>query len=478
MRKRTPSAAASDDGPNDWRGEPITTVKVFVAMPGSDFGKNATYDTPELVRDNLLIPVCERVAMLLRLEPRRVELKIERDKTKGGDIYQSMYREACEADVYIADLTGSNPNVYLELGVRWAFRESVTVPIVQDPADLRFNVSKARVQVYTPKTIQLAVRSIAQTIVTGLTEHAPDSPILSCTDLVWMTRREREQLETEIQAVRRSEVKSLLERARRAGSLAEKIAALQQASEKAPTSSDVALHLGVAYREASDYAASEKLLLRAVDLDPTDPVAHRELGVTLGKAGKYGAAIEYLRAALRMNGEDAETHSNLGGALRRAAESHPDGWSVRDLKESYACYQNALRLNRFDLYAALNVGRTGLILSRWDEAYREAARRIFRQQIHLASYVVSLEPDNAWRWLDLADCYLFTGELAVAEENVRSALDRVQADRRQDTIASYLRPLHVCLQLEVLDSATSEFVRKLISLVSNPSSRGKRKSTR
>ena len=219
-----------------------------------------------------------------------------------------MYREAVGADVYIADLNGSNPNVYLELGVRWAFRESVTVPIVQNPDDLRFNVSKARVHVYTPEAIPKAVNTIAQTIVTGILEYTPDSPILRSPDLVWMTRRGRDELEHQVQAVRRSEVKSLLDQAKRVDNLADAIALYKQAVEVAPTSSLAARSLGVAFRRASDYAASEDLLRRAVELDPTDPVARRELGVTLGKAGKNSEAIEFLRAAIRLNPYRPETH--------------------------------------------------------------------------------------------------------------------------------------------------------------------------
>lgn len=439
----------------------IKAVRVFVAMPGSDFGSNAFYDTPELVRDNLLIPVCEKVALLLQLQPSCVELKIEKDKTEGGDIYQSMYREAAEADVYIADLTGSNPNVYLELGVRWAFRESVTIPIVQNAEDLRFNVNKSRVQVYTPKTIQKAVNDIANSIVRGLSEDTLDSPILSCTDLVWMKRQERDELETLVRGARNSEVKALIAKAKNIDNLSDVITLLKRAVEIAPTSPLAARSLGTIYRRISDYKASEEMLRRAIENDPTDSISYRELGVTLGKEGKNNEAIDYLRAAIRMNGEDTEAHNNLGGALRRAAETHPDGWSVRDLKESFSCYQNALRLNPFDIYAALNVARTGMILTRWDETYSELARRMFQQQIHLAQYVVSLEPDNAWRLLDLADCYLFTGEFEEAKEKLRSALERIQPEARQDTITSYLKPLMVLLNLDVVGPMTSEFIRHL-----------------
>lgn len=49
------------------------------------------------------------------------------DEYRPGNIHQSMFEEALRAPVYIADLTGLNANVYLELGVRWAVRDNVTV---------------------------------------------------------------------------------------------------------------------------------------------------------------------------------------------------------------------------------------------------------------------------------------------------------------------------------------------------------------
>lgn len=444
----------------------IESIKVFVAMPGTDFGKNAFYDTPEEVHDNLLVPVCEKVASMLHIDPSIVKLKIEKDKTKGGDIYKSMYREAVEADVYIADLTGANPNVYLELGVRWAFRESVTIPIVQNQSDLRFNVSKARVLQYTPKTIQKDVKNIAETIVNGLKEKHPDSPILSSTDLVWMSRREREELERQVQAARGSEVEELLARAKGLRDLSEKIAILKTVLAKVPTSYQAAQRLGVAYREFGDYAASEGALIHALEINPTDPVTQRELGVTLSKAGRYNEAIEYLRTAGRLNDKDAEVFNNLGGALRRAAESsEPDGWNIRHLKEAYNCYENALRINKFDIYAALNIARTGLILSCWEEGYLESAKCIFEQQIYLAHYITSLEPDNVWRWLDLADCYLFTGNFEQAEAKIHSALERVQPDAHQDIMKSYTGPFKILLSLDVLDSKTREFVEILLGRI-------------
>jgi hypothetical protein len=79
-------------------------------MPGTDMGANATYKNPESVKANLLQPVVEKVKERLG---REVKLFIEKEKRQTGVIHESMFAEARDADVYIADLTGANPNVYL-----------------------------------------------------------------------------------------------------------------------------------------------------------------------------------------------------------------------------------------------------------------------------------------------------------------------------------------------------------------------------
>ncbi|MBY8851395.1 hypothetical protein K7G98_24875, partial [Saccharothrix sp. MB29] len=80
---------------------------------------------------------------------REVDVVIEKDKDTVGLIHSSMFTEAMQAEVYIADLTGANANVYLELGVRWALRDHMTVPVCQNVAhDVKFNVAAIRVIPY------------------------------------------------------------------------------------------------------------------------------------------------------------------------------------------------------------------------------------------------------------------------------------------------------------------------------------------
>ncbi len=102
---------------------------IFVAMPVSDMGLHATWIDTAAIKHHLYDPVAEQVAAALGAE---VDLRIEKDKISQGAIHRSMFNEALQAPVYIADLTGANANVYLELGVRWALRDHVTVLVCQN----------------------------------------------------------------------------------------------------------------------------------------------------------------------------------------------------------------------------------------------------------------------------------------------------------------------------------------------------------
>jgi pimeloyl-ACP methyl ester carboxylesterase len=149
-------------------------LRIFVAMPGTDMGPNASYRKPESVKANLLQPVVEKLQSRLK---RPVELIIEKEKRVAGVIHESMFSEARDADVYIADLTGANPNVYLELGVRWALRDHTTVLIAQSTEDLRFNVAASRAILYCPDHIIQATDDIVEAIEKGLNNQKPDGPV-------------------------------------------------------------------------------------------------------------------------------------------------------------------------------------------------------------------------------------------------------------------------------------------------------------
>ncbi len=68
-------------------------------------------------------------------------------ETFTGDIMDWVKKRIREADLVIADLTGANPNVYLEVGYAWAC-DKPTLLLIQDPAELKFDVKGERCLVY------------------------------------------------------------------------------------------------------------------------------------------------------------------------------------------------------------------------------------------------------------------------------------------------------------------------------------------
>src|SRR5690242_19039138 len=91
------------------------TLRLFVAMPGKSMGEYAKWKDPEQIKAKFY-RIIERE---LKDSGYDAHLFIEMDKDTLGPVHPSMYNEASIADVYIADLTGNNPNVYFELAVRW-----------------------------------------------------------------------------------------------------------------------------------------------------------------------------------------------------------------------------------------------------------------------------------------------------------------------------------------------------------------------
>ncbi|MDX2154187.1 MAG: hypothetical protein SFV54_25830 [Bryobacteraceae bacterium] len=68
--------------------------------------------------------------------------------TFTGDILDWMKRRIAAARLVIADLTGANPNVYLEVGYAWGLGKP-TVLTVRDTGDLKFDVRGQRCLTYS-----------------------------------------------------------------------------------------------------------------------------------------------------------------------------------------------------------------------------------------------------------------------------------------------------------------------------------------
>lgn len=432
-------------------------------MPGTTMGNKATYKNPESVKKNLLVPIVEKLKS--RLNRQDIQLVIEKEKLQSGAIHKSMFSEAETSDVYIADLTGSNPNVYLELGVRWAVRDNVTIMIAQSVDDLKFNVGANRAFIYSPENIIQAIDDIATAVETGLKTQTCDSIVRVNSDLVTISKSEIENLENEIDRLKKARGEDLINAAKATDVLSEKLLKLQQAADANPASAEAFLELGKAYRDASKYDKAVESLISAHRLKPVDAIINRELGVTYSKQNKLELAINFLREAVRLNPGDKEAWSNLGGALRRwGMIDAPASFHQKYLEEARDSYSQALKIDKFDLYAGLNIARLNLLLSKWDRQLFQLAQEQFRKQIHLCRYEVDQSPHDYWRLFDLADALLFSGEPEQESSLLYDkAVELIPSEERKDKLNSVVGPFENYLAANVLDDPLKTNIERVIA---------------
>ncbi|ADB41549.1 tetratricopeptide repeat protein [Spirosoma linguale] len=437
------------------------SLKVFVAMPGTSMGNTAKYSNPESVRKNLLTPVIDRLKNRLNIQD--IELIIEKEKLDSAPIHQSMFREAQTADVYIADLTGANPNVYLELGVRWALCDGVTIMIAQSVDDLKFNVFANRAFIYSPENLIEITDKIATAIENGLKNNICDSIVRLNNDTITISRLEIKALNDEINRLKKARGEDLINAAKATDNINEKLTKLIEAIEANPASAEAFLELGKTYRDASQYDKAIKTLRDAHKLRPTDSIINRELGVTYSKQKKLDDAIYYLKEAVRLSPNDAEAWSNLGGALRKLGMIEaPNSFNQKNLEEARDSYVEAHKINRYDLYSGLNIARLNILLSKWDKTLLTQAQEQFKKQVLLCRFAVQEDSNDYWRLFDLADTLFLSGEYGEAYQVYDKAISLIPKEERKDKLSSVIDPFQNYLSASVFSGVYIDEIQKII----------------
>lgn len=439
------------------------SLRIFVAMPVKTMGDDAPWDDVKEIRQKLLSPAADEIGKRLDCD---VKLVIEDEKKASGHIPSSMFAEASDADVYIADLTGFSANVFLELGVRWAVKDSVTILIAQDTSNLKFNVAYNRAVEYGPRPTQLenAISDIAEYAVSGLTnKHICDSPVRSGNDLLTVSRVELESLKSELASLQSRQGEDLVQAAKNTEDKARKIELLQQAVLVNPVNFGAHLELGELLREARQYEASEHELKIATRLAPTSALAWRELGTTQSKLHRLSDASESLGFSLDLEPDYSETWRVLGGFRRRLSrglDGFIEDW--QELLKSREAYEHASELEPNDSYSLFNLWLISLILAIHDKAATEPIIEKFEALELLCKYAVIQKPKDPWKRFDLSATLAILENEQDAVTEVEAAL-RVADDLNQISyVDSAIPPLRDLIQVMEKDSPRVHAVMAVI----------------
>lgn len=122
----------------------------FVIMP---FGGGEEYEGGKKESDYVFHEVIKPAVIkaMGQGDENNVRILREVEKHTPGNIPADIIKNLAQADVVIADLTGRNPNVYLELGIRYTFKNSGTVLMMQKGGKLPFNIGHMRSVFYSTK---------------------------------------------------------------------------------------------------------------------------------------------------------------------------------------------------------------------------------------------------------------------------------------------------------------------------------------
>lgn len=143
----------------------------FVISPigkkGEDVRKNA-----DEVLEYIINPVCEKYGYSVTRADKM---------TNSGLITKSIIEQIISSDLVIADLTGSNPNVFYELAVRHSYRKPA-IQIVKGAVDIPFDVANVRTVSYETtlagaETAKKEISSMMESIEKGDIVHNPVSEV-------------------------------------------------------------------------------------------------------------------------------------------------------------------------------------------------------------------------------------------------------------------------------------------------------------
>ena len=121
-------------------------LKCFVMMP---FGSNNEYKRANIESDYVYHNIIRKCIDRLEKETEiTVETIRQVDKNIAGSITRSILNNIASSDICIVDITGRNPNVFFELGIRYCLRNKTTILMRQENTIIPFDIQGYRCMTY------------------------------------------------------------------------------------------------------------------------------------------------------------------------------------------------------------------------------------------------------------------------------------------------------------------------------------------
>jgi len=400
--------------------------RLFVAMP---YGiRNAPLDYEELDNPRKIDFDAVWKEVLQPAVPPGFDIK-RADELRQPGLIDRMYNEwLFDADIVLADLTFSNPNVYYELGIRQALSKKGTILVACKGTNLPFDVRNQYVIYYdyfampTLRAFQLELGqaienaciqdldSPVHVFLPGLVvrryrgEKPPEAKVQELTERI-------QELETALRVERsQDEEERLLDKIREATTAHRLLSLHHLISGRDIESVHLLEQLAIRLRDAGYFDEALAVLNRALKIHPSDPELLREIGFVYRKKGPpyYSQAENYMERALQFNDHDSELHGMLGGLFRRRGE----------YERALAQYRRAHELQPDDLYPLVTVGAMCGALGKLIEA-----KDWYQKLQDACEKLISQKRADHWTYLCLGEANVALGNQETANAAYRKAIE-------------------------------------------------------
>jgi tetratricopeptide (TPR) repeat protein len=411
----------------------------FVLMPfGKKLDAAGRVTNFDAVYEQVIAPAIARAG----LEPIRAD-----EEKIGGTIHKPMFERLMLCHYAVADITGANPNVFYELGIRHAMRPRSTVIVFGEGTVLPFDIALVRGIAYKtdgagePVEAEATIAAIAKQLGEARGNPHDDSPIFQLIEGV--PRWEIDHAKTDIfrQAVDYSKrYKDRLRAAVKQGADAVQAVAAEKAlANLLEVESGVVVDLFLSLRDVKAYKAMIDLYERMPLPLKHAKMMREQLGFALNREGRFEEAEKVLREVIAEFGPSSETNGLLGRIYKdrwRAAkkEGLPEARAL--LKSAIDAYLAGFEADWRDAFPGVNALTLMELMPKPDP--RQAK---ILPVVHYAAVRKAARNPDYWDHATLMELAVLDRRPDDAKEELGEALMLADLSWKPETTVSNLRDI-------------------------------------
>ncbi len=408
----------------------------FVLMPfGKKMDAAGRVTNFDSVYARIIAPAVERAG----LEPIRAD-----EEKIGGAIHKPMFERLMLCHYAVADITGANPNVFYELGIRHAMRPRSTVIVFGEGTVLPFDIALVRGLAYKTDTAGEPVDAettrdqIAKQLIAARGNPHDDSPIFQLVEDVprWEVDHAKTDIFRQVAEYSKRYKERLRAAVRDGPDAVQRIANEPALANLLEVESGVVVDLFLSLRDVKAHAAMIDLYHRMPLPLQRAKMMREQLGFALNREGRFAEAEKVLKEVIAEFGPSSETNALLGRIYKdrwdlAKKEDQPEARTL--LKNAIDTYLAGFEADWRDAYPGINAVTLMEMMPKPDLRQAE----ILPVVRYSASRKAAKTPDY-WDHATLLELAVLARDSGDAQERLGDALAVARAGWELETTARNL----------------------------------------